>query len=225
MTMAESVAEPLLALSADAGARRERVRRCSAREVGLAPELRARYPHQLSGGQFQRAASRARWSWTGFVVCDEPVSALDVSVQGQIVNLLDRIRSERGAGKPLHQSQPRGRRASLRSRAGYVPRSYRGVGNRANILTAPCHPYTRELVDAVPQVDPGARQRLSQLTALHRATAVSPQPDAGCPFAARCPHVLPLCRAAAPARLAIGSAGCLSSRGRVARRPASVNAA
>ena len=200
MTLAESVAEPLLALERGMP-RAARAERALQRlgEVGLGPELAARYPHQLSGGQLQRAViARALVVDPSFVVCDEPVSALDVTVQGEIVSLLDRIRSERGLAS-LFISHNLAVVARLCAR---VLVMYRGriveSGTRTDIISAPLHPYTRELVDAIPAIDPGARRRLSQRAALPRAPAVSPRPDAGCLFAARCPYVLPRCCAEPP---------------------------
>ncbi len=167
-------------------------------EVGLGPELAARYPHQLSGGQLQRAViARALVVDPSFVVCDEPVSALDVTVQGQIVSLLDRIRSERGLAS-LFISHNLAVVARLCAR---VLVMYRGriveSGARANIISAPLHPYTRVLVDAVPAIDPGARRRLSRVRHCrgHPRSAHGRTRGASLPRAARM-----CCLAAAPSR-------------------------
>ncbi|HXV40624.1 MAG TPA: ABC transporter ATP-binding protein [Steroidobacteraceae bacterium] len=207
MTIAQSVAEPLRALmpGLDAGQRAGRVSRLLA-EVGLAPELGDRYPHQLSGGQLQRAViARALVPDPRFVVCDEPVSALDVSVQGQIVNLLADIRRGRGLAG-LFISHNLAVVARLCER---VMVMYRGrvveTATSAALIAAPLHPYTRELLDAVPAVNPGERERT-----LRRR--VAPAPDdhmeiaAGCAFAARCPFALARCRSERP-RLAPAAAG------------------
>ena len=162
MTIAASVAEPLRALMPElaAAGRAERVARQLA-DVGLPPELAERYPHQLSGGQLQRAViARALVADPRFVVCDEPVSALDVSVQGQIVNLLARIRRERGLAS-LFISHNLAVVARLCER---ILVMYRGriveSAPRAALIRAPLHPYTRELLDAVPVIDAGARRRV-----------------------------------------------------------------
>lgn len=207
MTISQSVAEPLRALmpGLDAGQRSGRVSRLLA-EVGLAPELGERYPHQLSGGQLQRAViARALVPDPRFVVCDEPVSALDVSVQGQIVNLLADIRRGRGLAG-LFISHNLAVVARLCER---VMVMYRGriveTATSAALIAAPLHPYTRELLDAVPAADPGERERT-----LRRR--VAPAPDeraefaAGCAFAARCPFALARCRSERP-RLAPAAAG------------------
>jgi ABC-type oligopeptide transport system ATPase subunit len=162
MTIAESVAEPLRALVPELSAA-GRVARVEAilGEVGLAGELAGRFPHQLSGGQLQRAGiARALAVDPAFLVCDEPVSALDVSVQGQIVNLLARIRRERGLACLFisHNLAVVARLAEriLVMRRGRIVES----GSRAEILAAPRHPYTRMLLDSVPEVDPVAARRL-----------------------------------------------------------------
>jgi ABC-type oligopeptide transport system ATPase subunit len=162
MTIAESVAEPLRALVPElsAAGRVARVESILA-EVGLAGELTGRFPHQLSGGQLQRAGiARALAVDPAFLVCDEPVSALDVSVQGQIVNLLARIRRERGLAC-LFISHNLAIVARLAER---ILVMHRGriveSGPREEILAAPRHPYTRMLLDSVPEIDPLSARRL-----------------------------------------------------------------
>ena len=162
MTIAESVAEPLRSLVPELSAA-GRVARVEAilDEVGLARELTGRFPHQLSGGQLQRAGiARALAVDPAFLVCDEPVSALDVSVQGQIVNLLARIRRERGLAC-LFISHNLAVVARLAER---ILVMHRGriveSGPRDEILAAPRHPYTRMLLDSVPEVDPLSARRL-----------------------------------------------------------------
>ncbi len=162
MTIAESVAEPLRALVPElpATGRDARVEAILG-EVGLAGELAGRFPHQLSGGQLQRAGiARALVVDPAFLVCDEPVSALDVSVQGQIVNLLARIRRERGLAC-LFISHNLAVVARLAER---ILVMHRGriveSGPREEILMAPRHPYTRMLLESVPEVDPVSARRL-----------------------------------------------------------------
>jgi oligopeptide/dipeptide ABC transporter ATP-binding protein len=199
MTIAQSVAEPLRALIPDFDTRQREgaVARLLA-EVGLAPELGARYPHQLSGGQLQRAViARALVPDPRFVVCDEPVSALDVSVQGQIVNLLADIRRGRGLAG-LFISHNLAVVARLCER---VMVMYRGriveTATSAALIAAPLHPYARELLDAVPAVDPGERER----TLRRRVAAVADddaRTAAGCAFAARCPFAIARCGSERP---------------------------
>ncbi len=200
MTIAESVAEPLRALEPEMKSAR-RAQRALERlgEVGLGPELAMRYPHQLSGGQLQRSViARALVVDPRLVVCDEPVSALDVTVQGQILGLLERVRAERGLAS-LFVSHNLAVVARLCER---VMVMFRGriveTGSRAAIVGAPLHPYTRELLDAVPAIDTGARARLARRAQRERPPAEAPEPSGGCPFAARCPHALSLCREQRP---------------------------
>lgn len=162
MTLAESVAEPLRSLAPELGSdgRAARVEAILG-EVGLAGELAGRYPHQVSGGQLQRAGiARALVVNPAFLVCDEPVSALDVSVQGQIVNLLARVRRDRGLAC-LFISHNLAVVAHLAER---ILVMHRGriveSGSRDEILRSPRHPYTRQLLDSVPPVDPAAARRL-----------------------------------------------------------------
>ncbi len=205
MTIAQSVAEPLRSLlpALPHASRAERVS-LHLKEVGLAREFAERYPHQLSGGQLQRAViARALIVGPRFVVCDEPVSALDASVQGQIVNLLARVRRERGLAS-LFISHNLAVVARLCER---VMVMYRGriveSATRQGIIHSPLHPYTRALLDAVPVVNADARKRLSGPFAI-RPAAIEPPATIGCAFSARCPHVLAKCRAERPPLLATG---------------------
>ena len=207
MTVAESVAEPLRALDrSSTAATRDARALLRLDEVGLPADLVRRYPHQLSGGQLQRAViARALIVDPRFVVCDEPVSALDVSVQGQIVSLLERIRVERRLAS-LFISHNLAVVARLCER---VMVMYRGriveSGTRREVVQAPLHPYTRELLDAVPGIDTGARHRLLHRALQSRPAIAAVAPTGGCVFAARCPHVLPLCRAERPSLQATAS--------------------
>jgi peptide/nickel transport system ATP-binding protein len=172
------------------GARRERVAELLDM-VRLPPSYRARYPHQLSGGERQRVAiARALATEPRFIVCDEPVSALDVSVQAAIVNLLADLRDQFGLAY-LFISHDLSVVAQVSDRIAVM---YRGriceTGTPADLLTAPRHPYTRMLLDAVtdrPELDPD--QPIDAVP-----------PAEGCVFAARCPNCLPsICRTNAPA--------------------------
>jgi oligopeptide/dipeptide ABC transporter ATP-binding protein len=226
MTVAESVAEPLRALAqgTTAAARSERAL-LRLEEVGLAAALARRYPHQLSGGQLQRAViARALIVDPQFVVCDEPVSALDVSVQGQIVSLLERLRLERRlASLFISHNLAVVARLCERVMVMYRGRIVESAGRRA-IVDSPLHPYTRELLDAVPGIDTGARQRLLRRAAQPRPAAVAAPIAGGCVFAARCPHVLPLCRAERP-RLQATDAGRLVACHRAGEWPSGLPAA
>ncbi len=196
MTIVESVAEPLRSLEPElSGSQRAARATALLDEVGLPPELSHRYPHQASGGQLQRAViARALILNPQLVICDEPVSALDVSVQGQIVNLLARIRRERGLAS-LFISHNLAVVAGLCER---VMVMYLGriveIAARAVLVPAPLHPYTRMLLDAVPRIAPTARRRLAAVP----PADVQGSGRAGCAFAARCPHVIAHCHTQRP---------------------------
>ncbi len=163
------------------GARRQRVEELL-EMVRLPPSYRTRYPHQLSGGERQRVAiARALATEPRFIVCDEPVSALDVSVQAVIVNLLADLRDQFGLAY-LFISHDLSVVAQVSDRIAVM---YRGriceTGTPADLLTAPHHPYTRMLLDAVadqPEQAPDAPARPAAA-------------GTGCVFAARCLHCLP----------------------------------
>ena len=199
MTIAQSVEEPLRSLEPGLTARERaaRVERILG-EVGLGKELTSRYPHQLSGGQLQRAViARALIVDPRFVVCDEPVSALDVSVQGQIVNLLARIRRDRGLAS-VFISHNLAVVARLCER---VMVMYRGriveSGPRERLIRGPLHPYTRLLLDSVPAADPTLARRQLMRPATP-SEALDTTPVSGCPFAARCPQAEARCLASPP---------------------------
>ncbi len=197
MTVGESVAEPLRALCPDRD-EAERARRVAAAlaEVGLAAEHAGRYPHQFSGGQLQRVAiARALAVGPRLLVCDEPVSALDVSVQGQIVNLLARIRDERGLAT-LFISHNLAVVARLCDRIAvmYLGRIVE-CGPREALLAAPRHPYTRMLLDAVPGLRPGRRRPRSPAGGDPGSALAA---AAGCAFAPRCRWAEARCQAERP---------------------------
>ncbi len=155
------------------------------RSVGLPEEAAARFPHQFSGGQRQRIAiARALALEPDFLVLDEPVSALDVSIQSQVINLLRDLRSERRLGY-LFISHNLAVVAYLCDRIGVM---YAGClveeGWREDVLCQPQHPYTRELLDALP----GS----GRLLAVPGPT-LAPPAAVGCPFRHRCPYMMEIC--------------------------------
>ncbi len=186
---------------AERGEVRERVREIIER-VGLKATHLQRYPHQFSGGQRQRIdIARALVLHPSFVVCDEPVSALDVSIQAQIIRLLNDLKSE-FALTCLFISRDL-------SVVGYVSDRiavmYLGkiveLADARSLLKRPEHPYTQALLSAIPQVDNiGARQRVR----LHGDIPSPLEPPAGCHFHTRCPHASDRCRAEEPRLRDIG---------------------
>ncbi|WP_291298306.1 ABC transporter ATP-binding protein [Elioraea sp.] len=165
--------------------------------VRLSPAYRGRYPHQLSGGEKQRIGiARALASQPDFLVCDEAVSALDVSVQAAVLNLLDDLRDRLGVAY-LFISHDIGVIAHVADRIAVM---YRGgvveEGPAAAILSPPYHPYTEALLSAVPLV--GARGRAASRIRL-AGDVSSPSGAGGCRFAHRCPRRIgPVCDEVAP---------------------------
>ena len=202
MTVGESVAEALVALAGPQprAARDSRVA-ATLQEVGLDPALAARYPHELSGGQCQRAAiARAIVARPALLVCDEAVSALDVSVQAQIVNLLSELRERHGLALLFISHNL----AVVRHLCDEVVVLYLGrVVERASreaLFAAPRHPYTRALLEAVPEPDPEAwsGDRAARFVQGEAAPLPDPAAAAGCAYAARCRFADQRCRSEVP---------------------------
>ena len=197
MTLLDLVGEPLLVHGMKS--RREREERVAdlLRRVGLRPEYMRRFPHAFSGGERQRIGiARALALHPRLVVADEPVSALDVSVQSQILNLLLDLQSDfRLTYLFVAHDLSVVRHISNRVAVMYVGRIVE-LADSDELFSAPKHPYTAALLAAVPEPDPRARGRR---IVLQGEVANPANPPAGCYFHPRCPHAVDRCRIETPA--------------------------
>jgi peptide/nickel transport system ATP-binding protein len=199
LTVGQLVKEPLTIHGYRTGDRDAAVRETLER-VGMSPAERHvdQYPNELSGGQRQRVAiARALVVDPDFLICDEPASMLDVSLQAEVLNLLRTLANTDGIGV-LYISHDL---ASLTQIADRLATMYLGrvveTGPTDRVVTDPKHPYTEALLAAVPETDPrGSRERV----ALDGQPADPEAPPEGCRFAPRCPRATEECRAAEPDR-------------------------
>ncbi|MGH9226760.1 MAG: ABC transporter ATP-binding protein [Acidimicrobiales bacterium] len=201
----DSVAEPLRAhgIVSGTGALGREVATLLGR-VGLDAKVSERYPRELSGGQRQRVAmARALALRPQLLVCDEPVSALDVSTQAQLVSLLAGLQAELGLAvlfiaHDLLLIRQISRRIAVMLFGRLVE-----VGPADEVYHRPAHPYTQALISAVPVADP-IRQRQRRRVTLAGDAGSRPATAQGCPFQHRCPAVMDVCRVEDPPLLTIG---------------------
>ena len=206
MTVGDIVGEPIDIhdLAKSKGERTDRIKQLL-EQVGLNSEQATRYPHEFSGGQRQRIGiARALAVEPEFIVCDEPVSALDVSIQAQIINMLEKLQQDMGLTY-LFIAHDLAVVKHISQRIGVM---YLGkiveIAETRELHTHPLHPYTRALLSAIPAFDPEinrARRRI-----ILEGEIPNPlTPPKGCVFSTRCPYAKEICREQVPVLKEVGA--------------------
>ncbi|MDH4022802.1 MAG: ATP-binding cassette domain-containing protein [Gammaproteobacteria bacterium] len=198
MTIGRIIGEPLKAFRPEMDrASQDNAVRAMMQAVGLSPEFADRYPHQFSGGQCQRVGiARAMILRPRLVICDEPVSALDVSTQAQIITLLKKLQKETGTAFIFVSHDL----SVVRMMCARILVMYMGrvveIARRDELFANPRHPYTQALLSAIPVLEPGGRKKRRIILS---GEVPSPMdPPGGCAFHTRCPRAAPRCRKESP---------------------------
>jgi oligopeptide transport system ATP-binding protein len=198
MTVADIVGEPLVVHNVATGKEIEERVKYLLNVVNLNPSFAGRYPHEFSGGQRQRiGVARALALQPSFIICDEPISALDVSIQAQVVNLLEELQEQFNLTYLFIAHDL----SMVRHISDRVAVMYLGVlvelASRDDLYTQPLHPYTRALLSAVPIPDPIADAKRERV--ILKGDVPSPaNPPSGCRFRTRCPIAEGVCAESRP---------------------------
>lgn len=206
-TIGQTLSEPLEVQGVPRAERAGRVEEMLVR-VGLPADAAHRYPHEFSGGQRQRIAiARALIVDPQLVICDEPISALDLSTQASVLNLLAELQEERRVAYVFIAHDL----IAVRHLSDTVVVMYRGrameKGPAADVCGEPLHPYSKALWAAAPVPDPAEQRRLRELresSVSGASSAAPPPPVDGCPFAPRCPEASDVCWSQRPRPVAVG---------------------
>lgn len=208
MTVGEIIEEPLIVhnVTKKGSERKERVNELL-QLVGLNPYFANRYPHEFSGGQRQRIGiARALATNPSFIVADEPISALDVSIQAQVVNLLDDLKQELGLTYLfIAHDLAMVRYISDRVAVMYLGRIVE-LSNRDSVYDQPLHPYTQALLSAIPLPDPDKENRRHQIVLEGEVPSPS-NPPSGCRFHPRCAYATEVCQEVDPEFRNLGRVG------------------
>lgn len=198
MTVGEIIEEPMVIHKMGTSSERMAIVQSLIETVGLKPDHIRRYPFEFSGGQRQRIGiARALALNPEFIVCDEPISALDVSIQAQVINLLEKLQHERGFSY-LFIAHDLEMVHHISHKIGVM---YLGsmieFGTSDEVYKKPLHPYTRALISASPVPDPELAKQKKRI--ILEGEVPSPlEPPKGCPFAARCKYCLEKCKTQKP---------------------------
>ena len=205
MTVGDIVGEPIDIhnLAKSKGERRDRIKQLL-EQVGLNSEQATRYPHEFSGGQRQRIGiARALAVEPEFIVCDEPVSALDVSIQAQIINMLEKLQQDMGLTYLfIAHDLAVVKHISQRIGVMYLGRIVE-VAETRELHVRPLHPYTRALLSAIPAFDPQVNRARKRII-LEGEIPNPLTPPKGCVFSTRCPYAKDICREIGPELKEVG---------------------